>query len=343
VSILAFALGFVCIATVIHLLIPNPLRLYAEMRSEKLELLDGWKGGGYAAAFGSSHANDGFDPRAFDDELSAVQRRVPSINLGIEGAGQTEQRVMALEFIRHISNDTTVAHPACYLMLEMTAGANITGHLVHPRAINIYDWATTKFVLVDLDGPGITASRELGRAEYALTAMTMHYSNVGMLSNAILRPSLDQKLYTEETEDGRNGLHELSSDHAIPVQGSVKIDPGVKPVAVKQEVSPGNGHLIEELAAASGHSQLHFAYFVMPLYSNLKQFPDYPASIQTGVGPVPIFNLARPDLYPQLYAPKYWHDPAHLNGEGAALVSRILADQLKAWNAANHWDMNCGG
>jgi hypothetical protein len=335
-SLLVFALGFVIVATVIHLLIPNPLRLYAELRSEKIELMDGWKGGGNAAAFGSSHVNDGFDPRGFDDELSAMQRSTPSINLGIEGAGQSEQRAMALEFLRRFSSDPSAGHEPCFLMLELSAGVNITGHLVHPRAINIYDWATTKFV-GDFSGSETSRMRTLGRDAYAMTAMAMHYSNVGMLSNAILRPSINQKLYAEETAYGRSGLHELSPDTAVPVKPAE-----TKPMIVKQSLSYGNYRLIEELFAASGNPRLHFVYFVMPTY-NLKIIPDYPAAIQTSVGLVPILNLARPDLYPQLFMPKYWHDSGHLNADGAALGSRLLADQLKTWNAANHWDQNCGG
>ena len=341
-SILVFVLGFVIVATAIHLLIPNPLRLYAELRSEKIELMDGWKGGGYAAAFGSSHVNDGFDPRAFDDELAAMQRRTPSINLGIEGAGQTEQRVMALEFLRHFSGSTAAGHAPCYVMLELNAGANITGHLVHPRAINIYDWATTKF-LTDLSAPEVGAYRIAGREGYALSAMAMHYTNVGMLSNVILRPQIDQRLYDQETADGRSGLHDLSADKTVPVEAAEKIDPAIKPVVAKQSLSHGNYRLIDELAAAAGNPRLHFVYFVMPSYSNLKGFSVYPATIQTSIGVVPILNIARPDLYPQLFEPKYWHDRGHLTGEGAAMASRILADQLKAWNAANHWDQNCGG
>jgi hypothetical protein len=341
-SILVFALGFVIVAAAIHMALPNPLRLYADMRSEKIELLDTWKGGVYAAAFGSSHVNDGFDPRAFDDELTAMQRRTPSINLGIEGGSQTEQRVMALEFLRHFSGGAAAGHQPCYVMLELNAGANFTpNHLVHPRAINIYDWATTKFV-TQLSEPGFSRVHKAERDGYALAAMTMHYTNVGMLSNAILQPPIDKELYAEETSDGREGLHDLSDVDAIPVEAAEDPDPPGKPVAVEQALSPGNGHLIEELAAASDDPHLHFVYFVMPIYSNLRRFPDYPATMQTGVGVVPIFNLARPDLYPQLFEPKYWHDPAHLNADGAALVSRILADQLKAWNATHHWDQTCG-
>lgn len=342
-SILVFVLGFVIVATAIHLLIPNPLRLYADMRSEKIELLDGWKGGVYAAAFGSSHVNDGFDPRAFDDVLAATERRTPSINLGIEGGSQTEQRAIALEFLRHFSASGAPEHQPCFVMLELNAGANFTAdHLVHPRAINIYDWETTKFVS-GLSASGLSRFQKAGRDGYALTAMAMHYSNVGMLSNAILRPPIDQKLYDEETADGRSGLHDLSSADAIPVEAAEKIDPAIKPVAVPQALSQGNRHLVDELAAAARNPNLHFVYFVTPLYDNLRKFPDYPSTIQTNVGIVPIFNLARPDLYPQLFEPKYWHDPAHLNGDGAALASRILAGQLKAWNATHHWDQTCGG
>jgi hypothetical protein len=341
-SILLFILGFVTIAGLIHILIPNPLRLHADRRSEKIELLDDWKGGVYSAAFGSSHVTTLFDPRAFDDELSAMQRRTPSINLGIEGGSQTEQRAMALEFLNHFSGAKPAERP-CFILLELNAGANFTpDHLVHPRAINIYDWATMKFV-AGLSDSGFDRARRVGRDGYALAAMAMHYSNVGMLSSNILRPPIDQKLLDEETADGQRGLHGLSGIDPLLVKAARRINSSSGPVAVKQTLTPGNYQLLEELAAATENRKLHLIYFVTPKYSNRQRFPDYPPTIQTPNGVEPILNLARPDLYPELFDLRYWYDDSHMNVAGAALGSRVLADQLKAWYSANNREMTCGG
>jgi hypothetical protein len=307
------------------------------MRSEKIEILDDWRGGIYSAAFGSSHVNDGFDPRAFDDELSAVERRTPSLNLGVEGGSQTEQRALGLEFLRRYSARGSAGQQPCFVLLELNAGANFTSdHLVHPRAINIYDWKTTKFVAT-LSDAGLSRVRRMGRVGYALAAMAMHYTNVGMLSSKILRPPIDQKLFDEETADGRRGLHDLAGTYP----GLIRSDS--KPVAEKQNLSAGNYHLLEELAAASGDRNLHFVYFVTPLFPDVQRFPDYPATIETPNGNEPIVNLGRPDLFPELFNPKNWHDPGHLNADGAALASRLLAGQIKAWYSANHREMTCGG
>jgi hypothetical protein len=342
-SILTFGLGFLIVATAIHLSLPNPLRLHADMRSEKLELLDTWKGGAYAAAFGSSHVNEGFDPRAFDDELSAMQRRTPSVNIGVEGGSQTEQRALALEFLHRFSASSVAGQQPCFVLLELNAGANFTlDHLVHPRAINIYDWSTTHFAL-GLSDSSMGTSRRLGRDAYALAAMSMHYTNVGMLSSYIFSPPINSQLLQDETEDGRRGLHVLTS-------GSIDVTPRPDasgaaglPIPLDQKLTPGNYRLLEDLAAASSNPNLHLIYFVTPLYTDINQYPLYPETIQTPHGVEPILNLARPDLYPQLFTPKYWHDNAHLNEEGAAFASRLLADQLQAWYLANHRNPNCGG
>jgi len=93
VSTVAIAvLGFVATAAFIHVLIRRPLYLHADTRSEKLVLLNAWKGKAYSASFGSSHVHDGFDPRVFDSELEGTALQTHSINLAVEGGSQTEQR-----------------------------------------------------------------------------------------------------------------------------------------------------------------------------------------------------------------------------------------------------------
>jgi hypothetical protein len=342
-SLSMFAAGFTILATALHLLMPNMLRLHADGRSEKMEILDAWRGGVYAAAFGSSHVNDGFDPRTFDDELTAMQRRTPSINLGIEGGSQTEQRVLALEFVRHFSTGSEVGQKPCFVLLELNAGANLTlDHLVHPRTINIYDWDTTRFVFA-LSDDSFSPVRRYGRDAYALVAMGMHYSNVGMLSSYIFKPPINPETLQDEIANGRRGLHGLTGQNdrlSSETQAHLAVHP---PVPKPQRLLPGNHRLLGELADASGNKNLHFIYFVMPMYSDLTEYPLFPATIETPHGVEPILSLARPDLYPQLFTPQYWHDGAHLSESGASLASRLLADQLRAWYQANHRTTACGG
>ena len=110
-----------------------------------------------------------------------------------------------------------------------------------------------------------------------------------------------------------------------------------------QTVLPGNVELLRELHDASTVRNVQFLYVVMPMVSDLTEHPVYPASIAEPEGQEPILNLAQPDVYPELYQVKYWHDSAHLNEAGAALASRLLAEQIKAWYAKNPPAARCGG
>jgi hypothetical protein len=53
-------------------------------------------------------------------------------------------------------------------------------------------------------------------------------------------------------------------------------------------------------------------------------------------------NLARPDLYPQIYHAELWHDDSHLNEAGAQLATRLLAESLKNWYAVHGEPASCG-
>src|SRR4051794_25644854 len=341
-AVFLFILGFLGLAWLIHLLLPNPLRLYAALRSEKIALLDGTNGKVCSAAFGSSHINDGFDPRAFDDELTAMDHRSPTINLGIEGGSQTEQRAIALEYLRRYPVRTGRQEQPCFILLELNAGANFTpDHLVHPRAINIYDWSTMRFVNLLTDSR--SSLRNAGRDGYAMAAMAMHYGNVGMLSSSILKPPIDSTLLADETADGRRGLHSLPSTTSPLIYNQYASHPPARSIPVPQNLTRGNYRLVQELAEMAADSHIHFVYVVSPLYSDLERYPKYPDSIETPNGVEPILNIAQPDLVPQLFEPRYWHDPGHLNSDGAALASRLLADQLKTWYAAHGRDLSSGG
>src|SRR5258708_8131213 len=70
VAIACALLGFMGACCLLPLLIPAPINLYAEIRSEKIALAKQWAGIASVAAFCSSHVDCGFDPRSFDESLA---------------------------------------------------------------------------------------------------------------------------------------------------------------------------------------------------------------------------------------------------------------------------------
>ena len=338
-----FALGFVAVAATIHAAIRSPLRLHADIRSEKLAILDQMKGRVESAAFGSSHVHNGFNPEAFDGELAGSPLETRSENLAVAGGSQAEQRAMALEFVRHLQIPRDGSHN-CLVMLELNAGANFTpDHLVHPRAIDIYDWKTALFIS-HLVEPGMTFQQRLGRTGFALLAMGLHYTNVGMLSNLIFAPSLDQARIARETENDRRGQEIGFENPASEAAIADEIASGPRRAQLKPAATtPGNGELVTEIAAASSVRNLAFAYLVMPNVGDLKLSNVYPDQLDAAGTEVPIVDLARPDRYPQLYKADLWHDEAHLNERGAAIASALAADDLKRWYAAHGGAPRCGG
>ncbi len=338
-----FAAGFLLIAFLLHLTLRNPLYLHADMRSEKLEMLARLQGSVFSAAFGSSHVHNGFSPSVFDREL-APDLHTQTINLAVEGGSQAEQRALALEFVHHLANPPH--GESCMVLLELNAGANfLNDYLVHPRTIDIYDWRTARFIST-LTAPGMPLTQRVGRTGYALAASGLHYINLGMLSNRIFAPPLDQKILATQLADDRRGQ---DVEAGAPI-GNHELDDKIARLAkssnpVSELVTPGNTGLAQELEAASPIKHLAFVYFIYPKLEDLSgplEYPDQLTLPDTGQA-IPIINLARPDLYPWLYQPKYWHDEAHLNGQGAALMSAIFADRLKAWYAQHGAPPTCGG
>lgn len=334
-----FALGFVVIAGVVHAGIRDPFHLHADFRSEKLLLLDRWSGKAFAASFGSSRVHEGFDPRRFDQTMAGGLDETKSVNLAIAGGSQTEQRLTALEFLKHLQappDDGTSGPKACMVLLELSAGANFgTAFLVHPRTINIYDWDTTRF-LMRLTSPQMSRSQRVGRIGFALLAMGMHSINLGMLSSMIFPAPMDTLRMGYETREDRRGLLILEDSRSDQqrLQKIIASSPK-QPEIVQAMILPGNRELVDELEAASPVRNLEVVYAVFPNLSDLSVQTEYPDSIATAHGLAPILNLARPDLYPQFYQTTMWFDEMHLSEQGAGLVTKQLAENLKTWNAAH--------
>jgi hypothetical protein len=342
-------LGFVVTAGALHAAIRNPLHLHADVRSEKLAMLSAWHGKIFSAAFGSSHVHNGFDPRVFDATLAGSPVATRSANLAVEGGSQSEQFVMAREFVKQLETPAQAGAPSqpCLVILELNAGANFfNDYLVHPRAINIYDWPTARLV-THLTGPEMTATQRGGRIGYALAAMGLHYANIGMLSNQIFAPPLNRKMLAEQTDDDRRGQMVMAPAtwYRSTLDAVVATRPKQPRISLGETLA-GNSEMVSGLAAASAVRNVSFIYVVMPSITDVAAAVDYPDHL-TVAGPhgtieVPIVDLGHPDRYPELFAPELWHDESHLDGAGAQIASRILATQLKKWYATHGGPPPCG-
>ena len=343
------AVGFILTAGVLHAAIRDPLHLHADIRSEKLAMMEAWHGKVFSAAFGTSHIHDGFDPRVFDQTLAGSPLATRTANLGVEGGSQSEQFVMAQAFLKQLVSPAQAGAPAqpCLVILELSAGANFTNdHLVHPRAINIYDWPTTRLV-TDFTSPSMSAEQRYGRVGYALAAMGLHYSNVGMLSNEIFTPPLNATAIQEQTADDMRGEdpQPYNASYLPQLYERVKNMPKQPAISPEQPLA-GSAELVQRLAGSSPVANVSFAYVVMPLIDDMREAIDYPDHLtvagKNGPIMVPIINLGRSDRFPQVFNPELWHDPAHFTGEGAKLVSQIMAEQLKQWYALHGEPPACG-
>ena len=289
------------------------------------------------AAFGSSRVHNGFDPNAFDAALAERGYPLTSLNLGIFGGAQTEERALAREFVAHLPAS---ASAPCLVLLELNAGLNFqTINLFHPRAINLYDPDTVLFAL-RFSGDTLGTVQRFGRAGIALAAGSLHIANVGMLGEALFEPVRDPR--PTRSDALRGFLNEDQSPAGLAgVKQAFKTRPSV-PAPEAVPLLPGNQEMLVDIAAAAPVRNLQLVYFVTPTLDALQRAPRYPDTIEGPDGAVPIFNFAEPVKYPELFEAPLWSNPGHLSRSGAAMFSRMLADEVGAWIAKTPRAARCG-
>jgi hypothetical protein len=328
-SVLAGLLGFLASAALIHSVLcrgDKLTRFYAPVRSEKLAIIARDPRLFNVATFGSSHVHDGFDPRAFENAFFGRSNAGQSVNLAVEAGCQTEQREMALEYLKYVKNR---GGDHAMLILELPANLNFTPQfLTSPRVVNIYDWSTLNFALKFSDQT-IGLVRILGRDQFALRAAGLHYLNLGMLSNLIFKPGLDESMISLQTSSDRRGLDPLTNSEDAGLARMISRRAG-KTYPTNEGIPPGDYNLLSDLYSSSEFKHIQFVYIVVPHLETMVKgaIPRYPAEMDGPNGKVPIINLY--DSCSLLMRPDYWHDPAHVNESGARELSRILGEKLRA-------------
>ncbi len=324
------ALAFVATIAAISVLGPVPMQLYAERRSEKLELLARFSNEYCSAAFGSSHVYNAFDPRVFDKTLAQAHLQIGSLNLAVEGGSHSEQYAIARRFTGALAPASAAAASNCLIMLEANAGANtMPTHLVHPRSINLYD-ADVSSLVSAFATDDLGARRKYGRILHAVAAATMHYARVGMLASQIFPRALDEDLIAKLKADDRRGFlapeGSVQESQRVSAAFAARSDAPPKRVAAATQ---GHVEMIARLAgSAPGAERLRYVWMVTPKLSDLSAYETYPDCVQGGGAVALIVNVARPDVFPSLYRPEMWTNPSHMSEEGAAEYSRLLAQEL---------------
>lgn len=340
-AVLLFLLGFILSAAILHLLIGNTLNLYAIERSEKLEMMRRSNYAYSTAIFGSSHVQQGFDPRIFDATLAGTPIAVRSFNLGVDGGAQIEQRVMALDFLDHLKPPAT--NQPCFVMLETTADPTFATYFAsHPRQINILDGRSMRLIL-QFPPEGYKRPNQIHRRLISFSVAFNHLINMGMLSNRIFRPPYRESAILTETVNDQRGMHHVPTNiyeqQDLDKAFAHRVRP---PKANPFQLYKGNDTIVEDLHRAPNGNRVQLVWVVMPLLGDLIRYKVYPQSETTSFGEVPILDLGRPDMYPELYDRSLWLDNQHLNEQGSQLLSRLLAQQLLAW-AHDHPVHGCGG
>ena len=330
------AAAFLLTAAAIHLAIGDPWRLYAEERSEKIAMLHALRGQIDAVAVGTSRIEEGFDPAAFDAAFADSPYRIASLDLGLPGGSQTEQRKMAHEALNTLR--PPAGRAACLLVMELNAGVNFPPEdVLHPRSIDVYDADTIRFAN-GFAGNAVSIYDRLGRLGFTLIAGVAHYANSGMLSAWLFHPSdprnpavaLEARRGQRITKPSAADSHEVAS--AFANRGETKL--------VNGDFAPGNRELLADVATTTTPSP-QILYVVTPKLDDLATTYVYPDAIDAPEGAVPVIDMARPDLYPELYQPGYWRNAGHLNAAGAAVFTRLLARQIDAWLARHAATLPC--
>ena len=325
-KIAIIAAAFLLTASAIHLAIGDPWALYAEGRSEKVAMLHALRGQIDAVAVGTSRIEEGFDPAAFDATFAGGQYSIQSLDLGLPGGSQTEQRRMAQEVLRTLRPPKGRA--ACLLIMELNAGVNFPPEdVLHPRSIDVYDANSIGFAS-GFGGSAVGAYDRLGRLGFALIAGAAHYANSGMLSAWLFHAR--EARNPEVALEARRGQRITTPSEADRREVAAAFAHGGDTKHANAEFMPGNHELLADVAATASTLPT-LVYVVTPKLDDLVTTYVYPEQIDGPAGPVPVINMARPDLYPQLYQPGYWRNAGHLNAAGAAVFTRLLAGRIDAW------------
>ncbi len=324
-----FLVVFFVTTKFIRFYLPDPLTLYSELRSEKIEMINRLADSSNVAIFGNSHINSGFDPRAFDNEAKKNGFNLKSLNLGLPGGSHTEVFHLAKKFMSRKTKALDSEAPQL-IILEITNGVNFPpGNQYTTRSVNIYDYETTRlaFSLKNFNTNDIEKS--IGQKAIALSGFILNSLNTGMLSNYIfLNKNFDPNKLSEMLENDKRGYGEslrkatASEIYTLLNDKAFLGDP-------RKFLFINNEKIIEALLQEKNSKNFKFSFIAAPKLD--KKCIDYPEALTVHGHVVPIFNFTCLKKNPELFEIQNWSDPGHLNYYGAQKMSSLLAKKVTQW------------
>ena len=268
---------------------------------------------------GSSRVYSQVDPQQFDAEVAALGGRAQSVNLACSGRWPPE----SLYFLRQI----IALRPARlrWVFIEiMPLNANLeTRNDQTLRTAYWHDWLHTRMACVEvLTSP--RAAVEKARLVIEHAAIFARWNlRLGAGAEALRERVLPEKPERPAAWIGRAGFQPQTgrqvSAAALPAYlrdlAQLRRRPPPTPASALYTAA------LRDLAGAVRRAGAEPVFLLTPTVYASDVIIGLPAG-------VPVFSFSDPAQYPALYAPEHHYDAWHLNEEGAAEFTSLLAQRF---------------
>ncbi len=305
--------------------------------ADKLEFLDQHAADYNALLVGASGVFRGLDPGAFDPAVQAIEPTFESFNLGARGMLAYESDALLRAAIERIERGGGRVR---WVVIEPKNWdpALSADDVLRTRTRTWHDAAQTRTaVLVSLNK--LLTGRERYAPAWAgrhIQAFAQRLANYGS-ARRILRPLLDEQrrpYVTPEALEASDGYVSIEASNAekaaIRRFKFMAALPAYEAELDEFAESPPEPLVAAELRAHRRQREWLEAKGIQPIYL----VPPYGTHGRAGAtlhaaGEAPLFaDFARPQAYPELYAPEARLDQEHLNAEAAELFSRLAGEAV---------------
>ncbi len=282
---------------------------------------------------GTSRTQRQIDPPLFDAILTRGGYPMRSFNFGIPAMNGAEtlnvlERIAQLRLPRL---EWLLIDPG-HLRTEIR-----DDNIMSDRVWEWHDLRGTLRALDQIQGEGMPPEARFGRARAHLFALARHYSGLGRGWRLLARgegsasgtPNVPWRegYAALEWEPRLKGRHERYKDRLDEYMALIEPLPG----ELTRDRAPLRGHQRRYIAALHSIFEDHAAraaYFIAQRNDTRALYLREAA--EEGLIPV-IFDYTDPIRYPDFYDPKYRFDRGHLNEAGAALFTRVIAEDFLAY------------
>ena len=317
---MGFFCGVVGMAVLIHA--KHPMSYVPEV-SEKLAALADRNSAVDTVFIGSSRVRRQISPALFDERMNARGNPTHSFNLGVDAMTLPE-----LSFVLDRLLETK-SHPLRFVIVDinpirrrLTKGYDANSL----RSIYWHDWQHTqlvwKSILQHAGDADQTPMDTLQLLSVHGALMCRVYSNCGRGAN-FLEPREKPKKRKRPVAPGVDGRGYFPVDEQMPEATAAAYAQDLaalsQPGAQTTTVDPLLNEELDRLAHSIERAGARPFFVIAPSLSPRRTVgPDHLETL--------VFD--DPARYPQLYTAQHRYDPQHLNAEGAAIFTTLLADQI---------------